>query len=110
MLLYESHHGATNISYGKSVRPKVAPVLTPIVAEKPVDRPVSTGMKIVATGDVNVRSAPGVGSPILGVLKKDREAAYRGEKRSVDGRDWYRVEYKGQNAWVSSKYSKVLTA
>jgi peptidoglycan hydrolase-like protein with peptidoglycan-binding domain len=30
VLLYESHHGATNITYGKSVRPKVAPVLTPI--------------------------------------------------------------------------------
>jgi peptidoglycan hydrolase-like protein with peptidoglycan-binding domain len=30
VLLYESHHGATNITYGKSVRPKVAPVLAPI--------------------------------------------------------------------------------
>lgn len=30
VLLYESHHGATNITYGRSVRPAKAPVLIPI--------------------------------------------------------------------------------
>ena len=30
ILLYEGHHAATNITYGKSVRPSTPPVLTPI--------------------------------------------------------------------------------
>ncbi len=106
VLLYESHHGATNITYGKSVRPRTAPVLTPISggAGEP------SGPRVVAIGDVNVRSAPGVGNPILGVLKKGCGAAYRGEKRAVDGRDWYRVEHGGRDGWVSSRYAEVRVA
>jgi len=110
VLLYESHHGATNITYGRSVRPKVAPVLTAISAEKPVDKPVSTGMKIVATGDVNVRSAPGIGNRILGVLKKGKELPYQGEKKAIDGTDWYLVDYQNENGWVSSKYAVIKLA
>lgn len=40
VLLYESHHGATNITYGRSVRPKTAPVLTPISGGTAVVPPV----------------------------------------------------------------------
>ena len=108
ILLYEGHHAATNVSYGKSVRPSKTPKLTPIAVEKPVEKPASTGKKVVATGDVNVRSAPGVGNRVLGVLKKGNELPYQGEKKTIDGRDWYLVDYQNENGWVSSKYAEVV--
>ena len=108
VLLYEGHHAAMNITYGKNVRPAKAPVLTPISAEKPVEKPVGTGKTVIATGDVNVRSTPGVINRVLGVLKKGHSLPYQGEKKSVDGRDWYLVDYQNENGWVSSKYSEVV--
>ena len=108
ILLYEGHHAATNITYGKKVRPAKAPELTPISATKPETKPQPSGQKcVIATGDVNVRSAPGTSNRVLGVLKKGKTAVYQGEKRAVDGRDWYLIEFEGQNGWVSSKYSEV---
>lgn len=62
---------------------------------------------VIATGDVNVRSAPGTGSRVIGVLKKGNSAPYQGQKSVVDGRDWYLVEFENQNGWVSSKYARV---
>ena len=109
VLLYEGHHAAMNITYGKNVRPAKAPTLTPISGgEKPVEKPTGTGRTVVATGDVNVRSAPGVGNRVLGVLKNGQSLPYQGEKKSVDGRDWYLVEYQNENGWVSSKYAEVV--
>lgn len=177
VLLYESHHGATNITYGKSVRPKVAPVLTPIsggaavvVPAEPVGlhrgdegsavrkmqealllwyadalplynadgdfgsetemavkafqqdaglpvtgvydeatrkalTSIGKAQRVEATGDVNVRSAPGTGHKVLGVLKKGETAPYQGERSAVDGRDWYLIEFDGKNGWVSSRYA-----
>lgn len=178
VLLYESHHGATNITYGRSVRPKVAPTLVPISGgaavapaepeglrrgdegsavkkmqealliwkpdclpewgadgdygeetEKAVKAyqeaaglPV-TGVydeatrnvlnsigklkKVMATGDVNVRSAPGIDSRVIGVLKNGQETPYQDQTLNVNGRDWYLIIYDGQNGWVSSKYAVV---
>lgn len=63
--------------------------------------------RVIATGDVNVRSAPGITSKILGVLKKGNTAHYQGEKSAVDERDWYLIDFENQNGWVSSKYSRV---
>lgn len=65
---------------------------------------------IIATGDVYVRSAPGKGNREIGVLKKGKTALYQGEKSAVDGRDWYLIEFDGQNGWVSSKYAKLVDA
>lgn len=65
----------------------------------------------VTGGSVNVRSAPGTSNTkVLGVAHKGDKLPYQGEKSAVDGRDWYLVEYKGVNAWISSKYSKVTDA
>jgi hypothetical protein len=179
VLLYESHHGATNITYGKSVRPAKAPALTPISGgavvvpaepeglqrgdegsavrkmqealllwyadalplygadgdfgsetemavkafQQDVGLPVTgiydeatrkalTGIgkaqRVEATEDVYVRSAPGKDNRELGVLKRGETAPYQGEKSAVDGRDWFLIEFKGENGWVSSKYSKVV--
>lgn len=181
VLLYESHHGATNITYGKSVRPAKEPVLTPIsggaaVVVPPVEAEglhrgdegsavkkmqealllwdakclpeygadgdfgsetekalkayqkeaglpvtgiydeatrkaltsIGKAKRVEATADVFVRSAPGKDNRELGVLKRGQTALYQGEKSAVDGRDWYLIEFKGENGWVSSRYSKVV--
>lgn len=110
VLLYEGHHAAMNITYGKNVRPAKAPVLTPISETKLEEpKPVTGKQYVIATGDVNVRSAPGTSNRIIGVLYKGKKAVYQGEKREVSGRDWYLVEFNGENGWVSSKYSEVVT-
>ena len=64
-------------------------------------------MKITG-GSVNVRSAPGTGSRILGVVHANDKLPYGGEEQEYDGRPWYLVEFKGENGWVSSKYAKVV--
>ena len=69
---------------------------------------IGKAQRVEATGDVNVRSAPGTSSKVLGVLKKGETALYQGERSAVDGRDWYLIEFDGKNGWVSSKYSKVV--
>lgn len=69
---------------------------------------IGRAQRVEATGNVNVRSAPGTASKELGVLKKGETALYQGEKSAVDGRDWYLIEFDGKNGWVSSKYSKVV--
>jgi len=107
ILLYEGHHAATNISYGKSVRPFKVPTLSPISEAVNVPVPAATA-HVIATGDVNVRSAPGVGNRVLGVLKKGNSLPYQGEKKVVDGRTWFLVDYENENGWVSSKYSEII--
>lgn len=69
---------------------------------------IGKAQRVEATGNVNVRSAPGTASKVLGVLKKGQTALYQGERSAVDGRDWYLIEFDGKNGWVSSKYSKVV--
>lgn len=61
------------------------------------------------TGDsVNVRSAPGTDSRVIGVAHRGDALRYQEETRKHDGRDWYLVEFKGENGWVSSKYAEVV--
>ena len=62
---------------------------------------------VLATADVNVRSAPGTDARILGVLKKGYTAPYQEVKQEWGGRDWYLIEFNGENGWVSSRYSEV---
>ena len=62
---------------------------------------------ITATGNVNVRSAPGTDSRVLGVLQKGNTAPYQGETRDVNGRTWYLIIFEGENGWVSSKYTEI---
>ncbi len=61
----------------------------------------------VMDGDMNVRSAPGTDARVLGVVKKGAKLPYEGESKEVNGRLWYCVEYLGENAWISSKYSHI---
>lgn len=66
--------------------------------------------EVKITGDsVNVRSGPGTsGTRILAVAHKGDRLPFQGETRQIDRRDWYLVEYEGVNAWVSSKFAKVV--
>lgn len=111
ILLYEGHHAATNVSYGKSVRPSKAPTLPAIAPAKATTTPAAptTGAKqVIVTGaSVNVRSAPGTTNKILGIVHKDDLLPYQGEDKSVSGTPWHLVEYRNQNGWISGKYSEV---
>jgi len=72
--------------------------------------PVSTTKSVYVTGgSVNVRSAPGTaGTRILGTVHKGDKLPYQDVTNNVDGREWYLIEFKGRNAWISSKYSKLI--
>ena len=62
----------------------------------------------ITGGSVNVRSGPGTGTRILGVVHKGDLLPYQGETQNVDGRDWYLIEYQNENGWVSSKYARLV--
>lgn len=198
ILLYEGHHAATNVTYGKSVRPATPPVLTPISGGAAIVTPTVEGLSkgdygtavtamqrallawnpnclpkygadgdfgseteaavkdfqresglpvtgvydettrkaltgetvagegpeepdadtlgeitgpayvIITGGSVNVRSAPGTVSAVMGIVHEGDRLPYQGEVRNVSGREWYLVEYENQNGWVSGKYSEIV--
>lgn len=70
--------------------------------------PPTQAVKITG-GSVNVRSGPGTANTrILGVVHNGDKLPYQDDVKEVDGRPWYLVEFKGENGWVSSKYSVVV--
>lgn len=76
--------------------------------EPPTPPPVQQMVEITG-GSVNVRSAPGTtNTRVIGVVNKGDKLPYQGLTAEMDGRDWYMVEYRNQNGWVSSKYAKVV--
>ena len=60
----------------------------------------------IVGGDCYARSAPNTGGKILGVCRRGTRLTYQGET-SENG--WHLVIWDGQNAWVSGKYSKVVS-
>ena len=65
-------------------------------------------VQVVGTA-VNVRSAPGTtGTRVLGIVHKDNLLEYQGQDIKVDGVPWYLVVYRGENAWISGKYSEIV--
>lgn len=64
-----------------------------------------TVARVIVTGEsVNVRSAPSVETgKILGTVRKGKELEYQG----IDRDGWHLVEYSGQNAWISGKWSEI---
>ena len=71
---------------------------------------VEERMVEVTGGTVNVRAEPGTAGRKLGVVRKGERLPYQGESRDVGGTMWHGVAYKGQNAWISGKYSRVAEA
>lgn len=56
----------------------------------------------IVNGNCYVRSAPNTSGRQMGVARKGEEYTFGGEV-SPDG--WHLIEFKGQNGWVSGKYS-----
>lgn len=68
-------------------------------------KPVTSRFVVVTGNSVNVRTAPDAkNGRVIGVVYKGDKLTYQGED-SADG--WHLVEYNGQNAWISGKYSKL---
>ena len=58
----------------------------------------------VTGGSVNVRIAPGKDGRILGVARRGDRLPWRGQ----DANGWHQVDYRGQGAWISGKYSRLV--
>lgn len=77
-------------------------------AYKSGNTPKKTRYVVGDTGKSNVHTGPGLGYEVIGVLRVDDSANYL-EKSSVDSRGvtWYKISWKGEEAWVSSKYTRL---
>ena len=64
--------------------------------------------KLVTGGSVNIRSAPGVESKDIGTAHKGDLLVYQAVAKEAGGRAWFLIIWKNQNAWISSKYSKLV--
>ena len=64
--------------------------------------------EVYTTGNVNLRKGPGLNYDKMGSVKEGTELEYLGTVSTDErGVDWYKVEYKGNTAWISSKYSEL---
>ena len=62
----------------------------------------------ITGGSVNVRSGPGTSNRDIGTVHKGDVLPYQGVTQEAEGKPWYLVIWKNQNAWVSSKYAKLV--
>ena len=74
------------------------------------EAPAPVQQVVEITGNsVNVRSGPGVKNRDIGTVHRGDRLPYQGQTQAVDGRDWYLIEYRNENGWVSSKYARLTT-
>lgn len=105
ILLYDNHHGATNVTCGKKVR---VDYTYRDVINNLEPRPAPEYRHVLVTGgSVNIRSAPGTDSRDIGTAHKGDLLTYQGETKQAGGRDWYLIVWDNANAWISSKYSEL---
>ena len=94
-----------------TVEPTVEPTAMPtsVPTQAPTAEPVAAERWVVASGDVNMRSGPGMNYSVLSVLSNGSVVRYL-EQSSFDDRgvEWYSVENNGVSGWVSSRYSKLM--
>lgn len=72
------------------------------------DKPQEYGNVEITGSSVNIRSAPGYDSKVYGTAHKGDVLPYQGVTQEAEGKPWYLVIWKNQNAWVSSKYSRMV--
>ena len=61
------------------------------------------------TGQVNVRKGAGLKYATVGVLAKGTIVSYLGASKKDDrGVAWYKINFNGNEGWISSKYSKFI--
>lgn len=67
-----------------------------------------SGNTATTTGDVNLRSTPGLDGEAIGMVPANTTVAYLGEE-SVDERGvaWYRVRFGELEGWASSKFAQL---
>ena len=80
----------------------------PVPTPAPTPTPGEYRHVLVTGGSVNIRSAPGVESKDIGTAHEGDLLTYQGETREAGGRPWFLIIWKNQNAWISSKYSKLV--
>lgn len=74
--------------------------------------PSTDNKSVRTTGEVNLRTGPGLDYATVGAIPKGSTLSYLGES-SVDSRgvEWYKVQHATQGAvWVSSRYSQFDSA
>ena len=112
ILLYDNHHGATNVTVGKKVKADYTyhDVIDNLDEYRhgPTPEPTEYGHVLVTGGSVNIRSAPGTDSRDIGTVHKGDLLIYQGMTEPWGGRDWYLVIFENQNGWISSKYSELV--
>jgi len=77
-------------------------------AVKPIT-PSMPGNSIKATESVNVRDKASLNGKVLGIVSKGQTAPYLVEQATDErGVVWYKIVFKDDTGWVSSKYSEVI--
>ena len=76
--------------------------------DEPKPEPSEYRHVLVTGGSVNIRSGPGTDKKDIGTAHKGDLLPYQGVTEPWGGRDWYLIEWKNQNGWISSKYSKLV--
>ena len=86
---------------------RLMPLLMPFWSRVPTKAPKASYV-IGKTGKSHVRTGPGLSYKEVGVLHKEETATYLGEQ-STDERGvvWYKIRWKGEERWVSSKYTEL---
>jgi PKD repeat protein/uncharacterized protein YraI len=100
-----------NLTLGGEVTlpsPTATATLTPTATAAASPTPTATpqpGAPLATTvADLNVRSGPGMGYPLLGLLKAGQSTEITG--RSADG-GWWQIEFSGvagERGWLSAQY------
>lgn len=93
ILLYESHHAATNVTCGKKVRSDWHPGDAPA--------PVQYDTIRITGNTVNVRTGPGTQNAVIGIARKGEKYGFTSVS---DG--WYNISFNGNSGWVSGKYAE----
>ena len=69
----------------------------------------TSGDKVKATGDVNLRKGPGLDYSTVTAMKSGSTAKFLYEtKKDERGVKWFKVSFNGKTGWVSSKYAKII--
>ena len=64
--------------------------------------------EVYTTGNVNLRKGPGLNYDKMGSVTEGTSLEYLGAVSNDErGVDWYKVNYNGKTAWISSKYSEL---
>ena len=65
---------------------------------------------VKTTGSVNLRTGPGLKYKTCGSVKSGKKLEYRGTTKKDDrGVRWYKVRYNGNDCWISSRYSTLIS-